>query len=230
MIEQPQLVAKILTGAKTQTTRPRRAGVQCRWQPGHSYGVRTGTRKPEVTRVKIAAVREAVLHEHTDDDARAEGFADVDELLRCWYELNGSGPGFDRHLPGWPFAIVPVWVITYGRDLEAPPRLLGRRPRTVAPTASDDAARGYVTNHRDELEDAGEAIDEATQDRYSAEAQGRLAKLRAEERDREETQRITARLRQAKARARNAGVDVSAHVREIEKQLKAIESEIPGGP
>lgn len=227
MIESPQLVAKILTGAKTQTTRPRRAGVQCRWQPGHSYGVRTGSRKPEVTRIKVRAVREALLHELTDDDARAEGFADVDELFHGFYEQHGMGPGYDRQHPSWPFAIVPVWVITFELDLEAPPRLLGRRARTVGPAASPDAARGYVTNHRDELEDAGEAVPEAFQDQLSAEAQGRLAKLRAEERDREETQRITARLRQAKARARAAGVDVSAQVREIEKQLKSIEANLP---
>jgi hypothetical protein len=115
---------------KTQTTAPRRAGVpQCRYRPGHSYGVRTGSAKPEVTRIKVGAAREAVLHELTDEDARAEGLADFDELLRDWYERYGSGPGFDRELPRWPFAIVPVWVITFELDLDAPPRLLGRRPR-----------------------------------------------------------------------------------------------------
>lgn len=218
MIEPPKQVGKILSGAKTQITRPRRAGHHCRWQAGHSYGIRTANDKPEVTRVKVTAVREAELHEFTDADARAEGFADVDELFREFYERYGQGPGYDRAHPNWPFAIVPVWVIGVELDVEAPPRLLARH-----------SERGYVTNPADALPDEGEAVPEAFQAQLSAESQGNFAKLRAEERDQEETRRIVARLRRAKAQARAAGVDVTQHVREIEKQLKAIEEDLARG-
>jgi hypothetical protein len=204
VIEPPRLVGKILNGEKTRSTRPRRDVRDVGWQPGHSYGVRAGRDKPEATRVKVTALEHGMLDQVNEEDARAEGFDDLAGFFAHFRERWGTGP----------LIPVEVEIVHYELDLEAPPRLLARH-----------SERGYVKNPREALEEEGEAIDEATQDSYSAEADARFAKLRAEEREREDARRQVARLRELRARARSQGEELP-EIPEIDKLLRQAEARL----
>lgn len=102
MIFRPELVSKILTGAKTQTRRiVKQDEDTCRYRKGRIYAVQRRRGGRAVTRVEVLKVKRERLHAITGDDARREGFETVDEFLAYWAELYGEKDDRD------------VWVITF---------------------------------------------------------------------------------------------------------------------
>jgi hypothetical protein len=129
MLFKPELCAFILEGKKTQTrrmcrdgevligaggkgTRPvtdgdRGIGVYtargCRYGVAKSYALQPGRGKRAVGRVTITAIRYcARAADISEDDARAEGFATVDDFRATYARLNGAG-ALDR----------PCWTLTF---------------------------------------------------------------------------------------------------------------------
>ena len=157
MIVDRRFIGPILRGEKTQLRRPVVAA-GCPLDVGKSYAVQTwqagpaGNAVPTEAKCRITVVETYVglLHETSDDDARAEGFADRGECFAWWRLRYGDGPGTPEH----PVEI-PVWVVVFQLDRQIPPKFLargrgdGRGYVTVGSSLSDVSRRRDVV---DELE------------------------------------------------------------------------------
>src|SRR5579885_2397708 len=114
----PELLAKVLSGEKTQTRRIARdndytwmcgmvkrygrrevpsyseichANNRPRFVRGKDYAACPGRGKPQQGRIRILTLWREMASEISEDDARAEGFASRDEFLAKWDEINGKG-------------------------------------------------------------------------------------------------------------------------------------------
>ena len=145
-----------------------------RWrpEPKDEFGVRLKIRKgrrageemsgvwePTDMRIVIRHLERSLLHQITDDDARAQGFADSFELFDWWIERHREGCG--HRLPRFPdlHVEVPVWLVRFELDASHRPRLLAARSQ-----------HGYTADPREALPEEPEAIDRATLDHYAKEA------------------------------------------------------------
>lgn len=97
MIFRPELVEKILAGEKTQTRRavsdnPRSPWwrERCRHREGRHYALQPGRSKHAVAQILVTDVRRVRLGGINLDDARAEGFADVQAFVDYWTAMHGS--------------------------------------------------------------------------------------------------------------------------------------------
>lgn len=108
MIFRPELVDRILAGAKTQTRRVVRPDRPCRYRPGRTYAVQPGRTRRGVARIRITAVRAERLSRITAADARAEGFDSIPAFFEYWDHLHG--PSSNRPID--------VWVISFVLDAD----------------------------------------------------------------------------------------------------------------
>lgn len=205
-----QLLDKIEAGTKTMTRRPIKIGDlgECRLKVGRSYAIQPGRGQLAVGRVTITDVRSERLGAISPDDARREGFArngvgSTQMFFDYWRELHGN---VDEDLL--------VWVISfaYGHDQL---RLLS----TPVPGRSGD----YTTALGQTIDSEAEAVDEQSQERFTAGA-AKHDGLRAQKRrERWEAQTLGARLDHAVERAEREGRDVGRLIARAEAAIKAFE-------
>jgi len=127
-------IPEILSGAKWQTRRVVKPGEgmyeaslaltaagNVKWAVGKTYAVQPGRGKPGIERwretedgiewqpirIRILAIRQERLQDITEDDAKAEGVADVAAYCELWESINGKTPG-----ARWD-ANPMVWVLTF---------------------------------------------------------------------------------------------------------------------
>lgn len=112
MIFGPALLPKVLDGTKTMTRRRAYwsgiAPIRSRYHGGKTYAVQPGRGQKSVARVLVTSVRGPErMDAMTADDARREGFPNVDAFFDYWVKLYGrpSDPQdlFERL----------VWVISF---------------------------------------------------------------------------------------------------------------------
>ena len=80
------LLQKILAGQKTQTRRIH----TCLLQIGESYGIRTNRFEKAQARIIITDRRQEKLGDITQEDARKEGFKNLEEFREVWEEIYGD--------------------------------------------------------------------------------------------------------------------------------------------
>lgn len=175
------------------------------------------TKASNLTRchVEVASLRLAQLCDATDQDARAAGFTDRWELWESWKERHGETAAsiatgeFRRY-------DVRVWVL----DITLNDRRYLADWSRGANNDYTHSPGGAPPGERDEVPD------DAWLDEHARERREAFESTRQDELDRRETQRLTAKLRDAKARARKTGVDLSPEVAQIERQLDAMERKL----
>jgi hypothetical protein len=82
-IFKPELLKKILEGTKTQTRRP---GKQ-RYREGRRYGVRSSRFKKSEAHIVITRSRREKLGDISREDAKKEGFSNVEEFQTTWRRI-----------------------------------------------------------------------------------------------------------------------------------------------
>lgn len=98
-------LAEFSTGAISQVRRNGR----CLWKVGRVYSVQPGQGKCEVARIRITAIRYCErAGDISEVDARAEGFATVEEFRAVYGRINGVG-ALER----------PCWALTFALIDEA---------------------------------------------------------------------------------------------------------------
>jgi hypothetical protein len=119
MLFKPELLAKVLSGEKTQTRRARKDThifdgfrvVNLRdvtkrpitlWRIGQTYAACPGRGKVQQGRILIKSIDFQRLSEISEADARREGFANRDEFFAAWDTINGKGRRNER-----------VWIIRF---------------------------------------------------------------------------------------------------------------------
>lgn len=112
-------------------------------------------------------------------------------------------------------------------------RLLRRTPPVVPPrkdeTPDAEAIKraswesSYTSSHRSEIDDAGEAVDEQTQERFSKEGRERFAADLEAERERRQELKVSEQLERALEDAERRGADVSSDLRVIRKRIAAMQ-------
>lgn len=130
------------------------------------------------------------------------------------------------------------WSLHYElQDRRDPVRLLLRTPPVVVPDGDetpptpDALARAaqesaYTGSPFAAIEDAGEAVDEKTQERFSEEArEGFRSQLERERRERE-ARRLDERLRAVERLAAEKGIDISRKLTSIERRIESAEREV----
>lgn len=108
----PELAAKVMAGEKTVTRRLVSDNPASPWWkercglvPGRTYAVCPGRGKRAIGRVLVTDATLMQLGVLTDEEARAEGFADSIAFRKAWCEINGE------HVPS-----AVVWRITFDAD------------------------------------------------------------------------------------------------------------------
>jgi hypothetical protein len=129
------------------------------------------------------------------------------------------------------------WKLRYElHDRRDPARLLRRTPPVVVPRGEDHpdedaikrAAResSYTTSPVSAISDAGEAVDEKTQQRFTKEAREGFGAHLERERKERQARRLDERLRNVQALADRRGVDLTRKLASIEKRIEAAEREV----
>ena len=90
MIFRPELVEAIRAGRKTETRRPVKPGVGCRYAPGRTYAVQPGRGQRAVCRIEVVSARCEALGEIDEQAARREGFDSRAAFFDYWRGLYGS--------------------------------------------------------------------------------------------------------------------------------------------
>lgn len=100
---------KVLAGQKTQTRRLARdsdrlwtvqiddglsekvlkRGNRTKWRTGRSYAVQPARGKKSVARIRLLDIRYQHLGYVSEEDARAEGFANLTEFSQAWTTIHG---------------------------------------------------------------------------------------------------------------------------------------------
>lgn len=96
----PELAAKVMAGEKTVTRRlvsdnPRSPWwhEQCAFSVGQVFAVCPGRSKPNIGHAEVVAVDLIALDPISDDEARAEGFADAAEFWEVFNTINKDADG-----------------------------------------------------------------------------------------------------------------------------------------
>lgn len=156
--------------------------------------------------IRVLGIREGTLGDATDQDARAEGWRSRVELMDAW---------------DWAPGMTPVWVMTFEVDRTDRPRWLSR-----AVVAGRQGA--YVDNPYRALPDEGEAVDDATLERLTAEARERdaMRAARARQALRQAPLAVQVRTYEREARARH--IDIRDELRALRrwKQKSAQERQL----
>jgi hypothetical protein len=109
---------KVLSGVKTQTRRPAksseelwtteyydkmpekvlRQGKRVKWRTGQRYAVQPGRGQKGLGWIELLDIRFQHLGNISEEEARAEGFASLEEFIRAWLEIHGN---YDPEQPVW---------------------------------------------------------------------------------------------------------------------------------
>lgn len=232
MIFSGPLYGKVLRGEKTQTRRlVQSADLATKYRPGMRRAVQKGRGIHGEAHILLTDIRQEQLGRITFVDARAEGFKTTTDFKAYWIGLHDAKwlerlrDEVDDPMT-CEVAIVArfamrwspktVWVLSFELDRTERPRLLADR----------NAKTDYVDAPARALDHEPEAIDAATQGRFSKEGhRGFMAREAQRELDRE---RMGAeeRLRQVRIDARAKGVDISHLEASIVRQLRAAERKV----
>jgi hypothetical protein len=221
-------ITLIENGRKTRVTRPRRmlgslrvgAIVPVQEEVTRKDPWSRKERSSRETRcyVKVVSIENAYAHEITDQEARAEGFADRQAFFERWRARHGVRPEVDTVAGPRPIEI-PVFVAVIELDER---RFLaeGRRGVPADP-------HGYVHGPGGAMAGEPEAIDSESQELYAMQAdQTAVAEGgRREQRRREKWERAQ-RLARAEQLSKLSGVDVSGDLRVIDQRLDRIEDKL----
>ena len=109
MIFKKEFISKIINGTKTQTRRLKKHGSYLRgeivyethikdgitekkikWKRGKDYTVQAGRGKKGLLKITITKIRKQKLLDITEQDAKAEGFKNVNEFLKEFSKIYGS--------------------------------------------------------------------------------------------------------------------------------------------
>lgn len=144
MIFQPDAIDLIRQRRKTQTRRPvqllkpPRPAIPektCRYHPGRTYSVQPGRGQRGILHITIMDVRQELLGQITQQDARREGFQFTSQFMQRWEQLHGV---VDPDQPVWVISFV-VGDLTDHFDR---PRLLAATPGHVEYETSRPASPG----------------------------------------------------------------------------------------
>jgi uncharacterized protein YhfF len=100
---------KVLAGRKTQTRRlagdsdrlwtvdidaglsekALKRGNRTKWQTGRSYSVQPGRGQKAIGRIRLLDIRYQHLGNVTEEEARAEGYANLEGFVQAWTEIHG---------------------------------------------------------------------------------------------------------------------------------------------
>lgn len=94
MIFKPDLLTLVLAGKKTQTRRPVKDGVPCRYLPGRTYAAQPGRGKAGVARIRVLHVSLETVGMISFRDAQAEGFKSIYRFYERWEEMHGPSKGW----------------------------------------------------------------------------------------------------------------------------------------
>lgn len=228
MIFTAPLYGKVLRGEKTETRRLfQSCDLATKYRPGMRRAVQKGRGIHGEAHILLTDVRRELLGAIDFKAARAEGFRTVQDFKAYWLGLHDANwverqedteltdeQIQDRFYQRW--ALKEVWVLSFELDRTERPRLLADR----------NAKSDYVDTSARALAHEPEAVDTATQIRFSREGhQGFMAREAQRELDRE---RMGAeeRLRQVRIDARAKGVDISHLEASIVRQLRAAERKV----
>jgi len=109
---------QVLSGHKTQTRRPAGdtdrlwtvevedrqpekvlwRGDRTKWRTGRTYAVQPGRGKKAIVRIRLLDIRYQLLGHVAEEEARAEGFVNLDEFERTWTKIHGH---YDAERPVW---------------------------------------------------------------------------------------------------------------------------------
>lgn len=149
------------------------------------------------------------LEDMTEDDARAEGFRTLAAFLDHWQAEHGEPPARTAEM---------CWVLR----LQVVPS--EDVPRLLTPSGMPAHSElGYTQSPSKAMRDEPEAVDEATQTRFSADAESMSRILRAERQLEERARTLGRRLREQTLHKGRSGVNVSPELDEIEAALKRLE-------
>lgn len=173
--------------------------------------------------VKVTARFECFLHELTEQQVKALGFAEPGDLYAWWRE------SFERVEPPAstddPAIDIPVLVVSIQREEHRFPVAAGGVIDPLHPAASDPA--GYVDGPGGAMQDAGESPPKEITDKYSREADqaAALEGGRREAKRRKQWERAQ-RIERIEALTRLTGIDVSSDLRVIDQRLDRIEGKL----
>lgn len=217
MIFTSQQVRAILAGRKRQFRIPRALEHECPYDVGHSYAAQRHRGEEESERIRVTAVREQLLHELTEEEARLEGFNSRADFMAAWWDKyrGGCGPG----PPTMPWIEVPVWVVEIEPDRE-------HRPRLMSSSLIAGKRGPYTNNPREALDtEAGEAIDPETQKRFTEDARAKEQRERERRRAENELRRLSERLADLEDAAAQ-GKDVARDLGRIRQGIEVAEKKL----
>lgn len=82
----PRLIPEVFNGNKTVTRRSASSG----YAVGQEHAILPGMARQSMGRLRVTAVETLPLEPMDDDEARAEGFADLEEFKAYWLLLHKS--------------------------------------------------------------------------------------------------------------------------------------------
>lgn len=217
----PERHAKLIQRGKKTTHRVKVQQGRRLPQIGDSLPVQVqqGDKRRTLFNIEILDRFRADAREITDAEAVQEGHADRGAFF-AWYRetYEGVEPPASTEPLGHP---APVMVLRIQPDDRKWPT---DRHQTTNQDEASDAARGHV-HHPTTVDHLQEVPDDWLRERIK-ESRNVESILKAEEEDRREARRLTARIRDLKARARRDDVDTTPQIRQIEKALDELEQAI----
>lgn len=124
------------------------------------------------------------------------------------------------------------WKLRYELNKTESPRLLRRTPPVVVPRADGAPTAGaiyragqessYTSSPAGAITDAGEAVDAATQDRFSREGQQDRVRRMADYERKVRERPLHEQLEEALEEAKRVGVDPTRYTQQIEKRVEAL--------
>jgi len=86
MLFKKPLLAKVLDGSKTQSRRIHKRALKV----GHTYGITCRRYQKSQGHITILRTSQQRLGDITLEDAKAEGFSNIEEFREAWININGA--------------------------------------------------------------------------------------------------------------------------------------------
>lgn len=73
-------------------------GDRHKWRTGRTYAVQPGRNQPAVARIRLLDIRYQLLGHVSEAEARAEGYASLEEFREAWGHIHGD---YEPEQPVW---------------------------------------------------------------------------------------------------------------------------------